>query len=86
MDRGAFIYNGRDGYDLLLDWLSPTVDLTLAAPSVHRDGVAAALDDSASGWPWPWPWRRRLVWLTRVRSAAARPRASARGAGRARWR
>ena len=39
-DRGAFIYNGRDGHALLLDWLSPTVDLTLGTPSVHRDGAA----------------------------------------------
>ncbi|MEZ5294583.1 MAG: hypothetical protein R2745_26120 [Vicinamibacterales bacterium] len=46
IDRGAFIYNGRDGHDLLLDWLSPTVDLTLAAPSVHRDGAGAALGDA----------------------------------------
>jgi hypothetical protein len=43
IDRGAFIYNGRDGYDLLLDWLNRTVDVTLAAPSVHRDGAAAAM-------------------------------------------
>ena len=46
-DRGAFIYNGRDGHALLLDWLSPTVDLTLGAPSVHRDGAAAAAGDAA---------------------------------------
>jgi hypothetical protein len=45
IDRGAFVYNGRDGYDLLLDWLSRSADLTLAAPSVHRDGaLVAALD------------------------------------------
>ena len=46
-DRGAFIYNGRDGHALLLDWLSPTVDLTLGAPSVHRDGAMAAAGDAA---------------------------------------
>ena len=46
-DRGAFIYNGRDGHALLLDWLSPTVDLTLGAPSVHRDGALAAAGDAA---------------------------------------
>ena len=32
---------------MLLDWLSPTVDLTLGAPSVHRDGAAAAAADLA---------------------------------------
>lgn len=47
VDRGAFIFNGRDGHALVLDWLSPLVDLTLTAPSVHRDGVAGALADSA---------------------------------------
>ena len=46
-DRGAFIYNGRDGHALLLDWLSPTVDLTLGMPSVHRDGAAVAAGDAA---------------------------------------
>jgi hypothetical protein len=46
-DRGAFIYNGRDGHALLLDWLSPTVDLTLGTPSVHRDGAMAAAGDAA---------------------------------------
>lgn len=45
-DRGAFIYNGRDGHALLLDWLSPTVDLTLGLPSVHRDGAAVAAGDA----------------------------------------
>ena len=47
VDRGAFIYNGRDGYDLLLDWVSATVNLPVAAPSVHRDGMATALEDAA---------------------------------------
>lgn len=42
LERGAFIYNGRDGYDLLLDRLNRSVDLTLAAPSVLRDGAGAA--------------------------------------------
>lgn len=47
VDRGAFIYNDRGGHALLLDWLSATVDLTLALPSVHRDGVADAASDTA---------------------------------------
>ncbi len=47
VDRGALIYNGRDGHSLLLDWLSRSTDLTLALPSVHRDGMALALADAA---------------------------------------
>lgn len=47
-DRGAFVYNGRDGHALVLDWLSATVDVTLAAPSVLRDGPAAALVEAAT--------------------------------------
>ena len=43
VDRGALIYNGRDGHALVLDWLSPLVDLTLSAPSVHRAGMTGAL-------------------------------------------
>lgn len=46
-DRGAFIFNGRDGYGLLLDWLSRSADLPLALPSVHRDGALVATDDAA---------------------------------------
>lgn len=47
VDRGAFILSGRDGYAPLLDWLSRSADLTLALPSVHRDGMAIALEDAA---------------------------------------
>lgn len=47
IDRGAFVFNGRDGYSLLLDWLSQSADLTLALPSVHRDGATGALLDAA---------------------------------------
>lgn len=45
-DRGAAIYNGRDGHALVLDWASQTVDLTLGSPSVHRDGAATAAADA----------------------------------------
>lgn len=58
VDRGSFIYNGRDGHALVLDWLSPLVDLTLGAPSVHRDGVAGALADTG-------------VWLLAIAGAVA---------------
>jgi hypothetical protein len=33
---GALLYNFRDGFDLLLDWASRTVNLPLALPSIHR--------------------------------------------------
>ncbi len=47
IDRGAFILSGRDGYAPLIDWVSRTADLTLALPSVHRDGMGPALEDAA---------------------------------------
>ncbi|MCC6989979.1 MAG: hypothetical protein IT181_13325, partial [Acidobacteria bacterium] len=47
VDRGAFILSGRDGYAPLIDWVSRSADLTLALPSVHRDGMGPALEDAA---------------------------------------
>lgn len=47
VDRGVFILSGRDGYAPLIDWLSRSADLTLALPSVHRDGMGPALEDAA---------------------------------------
>ncbi|MGE3472612.1 MAG: hypothetical protein AB7O28_19835 [Vicinamibacterales bacterium] len=73
IDRGAFIFNGRDGHDLLLDWLSPSVDLTLAVPSVHRDGAGVAVDDA-------------LVWVLAalfVTAVVARVAGGARGSAAA---
>ncbi|MEZ5417597.1 MAG: hypothetical protein R2708_09655 [Vicinamibacterales bacterium] len=46
VDHGGLVYNGRDGHALLLDWASRTVDLTLAAPSVHRRGAGPATLDA----------------------------------------
>ena len=40
---GLLLYNTRDGYDLLLDWLSRAVNLPLAFPAVHRKGGILAL-------------------------------------------
>lgn len=57
-DGGQLLYNARDGRDLLLAWLSPLVDLPLAAPSVHRDGAAAAVRDAA-------------IWMAALGAAAA---------------
>ena len=47
VDRGAFILSGRDGHAPLIDWFSRSADLTLALPSVHRDGMGRALEDAA---------------------------------------
>ena len=40
---GLLAYNYRDGYDLLLDWLTRTVNLPLAFPGVHRQGALLAM-------------------------------------------
>lgn len=49
IDSGGLLYNVRDGYDLLLDWASRTVNLPLAFPSLHRDSASMAVTD-ASVW------------------------------------
>ena len=43
LEDGALLFNFRDGYDLLLDRVSATVNVPLAMPSVHRDGPVVAL-------------------------------------------
>jgi hypothetical protein len=48
-DRGALLYNVRDGYALSLDWLAPAVNLAHALPSLFQTGVAGAWG-RASGW------------------------------------
>jgi hypothetical protein len=47
IDGGALIYNARNGSDLLLGWLNPLVNLTLALPALHRDAPGVALVDIA---------------------------------------
>ena len=47
VESGRFIYNNRGPADLTLEWLSQTVDLPAALPSVHRDGGAVAIRDQA---------------------------------------
>ncbi len=81
VNRGAFIYNGRDGYDLLLDWLSPTVNLPVAAPSVHRDGVVTTLEDSAAWLAVAVVVAAVVAWLMRVHPARAVTRLAATLAG-----
>ena len=45
VDQGVLLFNARDGYDLLLDRVNRSVNLPLAAPSLHRDVVGDALRD-----------------------------------------
>jgi len=45
IDEGALIFNARNGSDLLLSWLNPLVNLTLALSALHRDAPGAALVD-----------------------------------------
>jgi hypothetical protein len=46
-DYGRFIYSNRSGVDATLQWLTPSVDLPRALPSVHRTGGSAAARDGA---------------------------------------
>lgn len=44
-EGGRFIFNNRGGGDATIEWLTRSVDLSLAVPSVHRDGALAAVRD-----------------------------------------
>jgi hypothetical protein len=58
VDRGALLYNVRDGASKLFRWASPVVDLTTAMPSVFQTSAAAALG-------------RAAVWLLAIGVTAA---------------
>jgi hypothetical protein len=47
VDSGRFIYNNRSGFDATLLWLSSSVDLPSALPSVHANGGLVAIRDAA---------------------------------------
>jgi len=47
VEGGRFIFNNRGSVDATLEWLSQSVDLPAALPSVHRDGGAVAIRDTA---------------------------------------
>ena len=47
VESGRFIYNNRGSLDATLEWLSQSVDLPAAFPSVHRDGGSMAIRDAA---------------------------------------
>jgi hypothetical protein len=48
VESGRFIYNNRGSLDATLEWLSQSVDLPGAFPSVHRDGGAIAIRDAGA--------------------------------------
>lgn len=47
IESGRFIYNNRSGIDATVQWLTSSIDLPSALPSVHRDGGATAVRDAA---------------------------------------
>ncbi|MEO7157374.1 MAG: hypothetical protein ABI039_07430, partial [Vicinamibacterales bacterium] len=47
VDGGRFIYNNRSGFDATLLWLTSSVDLPSALPSVHGSGGRVAVRDAA---------------------------------------
>lgn len=47
VDGGRFIYNNRSGFDATLLWLTSSVDLPSALPSVHGSGGSVAVRDAA---------------------------------------
>ena len=55
---GALLYNNRDGFDLLFDWISRNVNVPLGLPSVHRSGAQVA-------------WRLTLAWMAVIAAALA---------------
>ena len=73
VERGRMAFNFRDGYALLLDWLSPVADLANAAPSMLRDRPDLAR--VRVGW---WAGGAAAVWL--ALAAGGRVRAWSRGA------
>jgi hypothetical protein len=63
---GALLYNGRDGFDLLLDWGHRSVNLPLAFPSAHRDAPGTALADVVT-WIAAFALCLTLAWLAASR-------------------
>ena len=44
-EGGRFIFNNRGGVDATIEWIARNIDLSLALPSVHRDGGSTAVRD-----------------------------------------
>jgi hypothetical protein len=45
-ESGRLIFNNRGGVDATIEWITRSVDLSMALPSVHRDGASIALRDA----------------------------------------
>ena len=59
VDRGAFIFNFRDGMSRVALWLTPVVDLTKALPSLFQNPPPIVLLQTAvwlAAIPQRWPW------------------------------
>ena len=72
VEGGRFIVNNRGDIDGTAEWIARSVDLTMALPSVHRDGGSVALRD---GFIWMVIFAAAVLlatWLVRTRSAATR--------------
>ena len=80
VDRGAFVYNGRDGHALLLDWLSPhgRSHAGAAERAPRRRGRRDARLPPSGSSP-ACCWRRWQSWLRRWRRRAWRALAAWRG-------
>jgi hypothetical protein len=65
VDRGAMLYNFRDGRSRLLSWISPLVDLTTGVPSLFQNEPLLLLGQAA-------------VWLAAIALTAAAGTAIAR--------
>jgi len=77
VEGGRLIFNNRGGVDATIDWITRSVDLSLALPSVHRDGGAIALRD---GLLWIVVFAAAVLvarWFTTTRASAMRYAATA---------
>ena len=81
VEGGRFIVNNRGAIDGTIEWITRSVDLSLALPSVHRDGGSIAMRD---GVIWMVIFGAEVLlagWLVRGRSHVTRFAAASIGAG-----
>ncbi len=69
VERGALLYNSRDGASKLLLWLAPAVNLTTAFPSLFQTTTLRAIENGAV-------WAGAIALVVAVTLAAARRRTS----------
>ena len=65
VESGRFIFNSRNAFDPMVEWLARHVDLALALPSLHRGGVSVACLDVL-------PWLLALAGVIASANAADR--------------